>query len=269
MTSDYERLFVDNLELIEEIIGAISRRKCCLGQDAEDFASTAKLKLIDNDYAVLRKFQGKSTLKTYLTTVLHNIFRDYRVHEWGRWRPSAMAKRLGPEAVQLETLMYRDGYSQEESVEVLKTNFHVETDRAELETMAAELPSRTQRRFEGEDGLRHAAADGGTDARVLDAELSLASAQIEEHLDSALQALTPKERLILRMRYEDSFTVAQIADALNLEPRPLYRRFERCLGKLRKELEDRNVSADEAMKLVGWERFELKIDFGGTEEGNS
>ena len=43
-----------------------------------------KLKLIENDYAILAKFQGKAKLSTYLTTVIHNMFRDYRIQKWGR-----------------------------------------------------------------------------------------------------------------------------------------------------------------------------------------
>jgi RNA polymerase sigma factor for flagellar operon FliA len=40
------------------------------GVEADDFASHPKLKLIEDDYAILRKFQGRSSLRTYLTVVI-------------------------------------------------------------------------------------------------------------------------------------------------------------------------------------------------------
>ena len=268
MTSEYERLFTENLELIDGVITAICRRHCCSPQDAEDFASTAKLKLIDNDYAVLRKFQGKSTLKTYLTTVLHNLFRDFRIHEWGRWRPSAKAKRHGPEIVQLETLLHRDGYSRDEAIEILKTNFGAETDRERLAELAAELPARVQRRPEGEDAVQKAKVVADAEATVIDLEREETAQQLGEQLTEALDDLTPQERLILKMRYRDSFSIAQIAQILNLKPRPLYKTFERCQAKLRRELEGRGVSSQDVVELVGWDRLDLKLDFDGAGRGN-
>jgi hypothetical protein len=54
------------------------------------------LKLIENDYRILRSFEGLASLGTYLTTVIARLFLDFQIHEWGRWRPSAAATRLGP-----------------------------------------------------------------------------------------------------------------------------------------------------------------------------
>ena len=53
-------LFEDHLPLIEEICSSVCRRNGCFGADAEDFASQVKLALIDDDYARLRSFQGRS-----------------------------------------------------------------------------------------------------------------------------------------------------------------------------------------------------------------
>ena len=102
--------------------------------------------LIDDDYAVLRKFRGKSLLKTYLSTVIANLFRDHLIRKHGKWRPSAMARRRGREAAQLERLLFRDGLSVTEAVEILKRNAGVEQSREELTTLAAELPVRLRSR---------------------------------------------------------------------------------------------------------------------------
>src|SRR5947208_3040379 len=42
--------------------------------DVEDFASWVKLRLIDGDYAVIRKFQGRCSPATYLTVVIRRLY---------------------------------------------------------------------------------------------------------------------------------------------------------------------------------------------------
>ena len=86
---------------------------------ADEFASWARLRLFEDDCAVLRKFRGESTIRTYLTTVLVHLFLDWRNAQWGRWRPTASARRLGPLAIELERLVLRDGRDYEEAVGTL------------------------------------------------------------------------------------------------------------------------------------------------------
>jgi hypothetical protein len=63
-----EALFVCELELIERVISFVSARHHLPGVEADDFGSHVKLKLIEDDYGILRKFQGRSSLRTFLTT---------------------------------------------------------------------------------------------------------------------------------------------------------------------------------------------------------
>lgn len=265
---DPEKIFTSNLDLIDRVIGSICRRNCVSEEEAEDFGSWAKLRLIDNDYGVFRKFQGRSSLKTYLTTVLHNQFRDYRIQKWGKWRPSVKARRMGEVAVQLDILWNRDGYSLHEAVETLRTNFHVEQSSEELEAMAAELPRRTGRRMEGEEALSTKGTDGNVETRVIEGEISETVARTEALLSEALQTMPAEDRLMLRMRYRDGFTIASIATALGVKQRPLYRRFEQSLTALRQELESRGLAAREVRELLGWDKLELQVDFDTSQEGN-
>ncbi len=88
--------------------------------------------MIDDDYAILRKFQNRSTLWTYLAAVIERMSLDFCADKWGRWRPSAMAERLGPVAVVLERLVNRDSHSVDEALEMLKTNHDIALTDAEL-----------------------------------------------------------------------------------------------------------------------------------------
>src|SRR4029453_14108130 len=45
------------------------------------------LRLVEDDYDVLRRFQARSSLPTYVTVVIQRLFLDYRNRLWGKWRP--------------------------------------------------------------------------------------------------------------------------------------------------------------------------------------
>ena len=255
-------LFESQLDLIEKVIEYVRRRHQLLGDRGDDFGSYAKLEIIDKDYAVLRKFRGKSRLQTYLTTVIHRLFLDYQIKRWGKWRPSAKAKKLGTVAVQLETLLSRDGHSLNEATEILKTNYQVATSREKLTEIATALPHRTSRRFESDERLADVTARDGAEQAVLDRERGDAARKIEAALGEAMESLGAEDRLVLKMRFEEGFTVAQIASALDLEQRPLYTRIEKSLKKLRDVLEQKGVSADQMGRILGWEISEIQVDFG-------
>ena len=61
---------------------------------------------------------------------------------------------------------------------------------------------------------------------VLRAEHDFFAKRVQTALDRVRQTLTPEERLILKMRFEDSVPVADIARALHLNQKRLYRTIE-------------------------------------------
>ncbi len=248
-----EQLFVAELPLIEQVIDSVCRRHCCFGADAEDFSSSVKVKLMDDDYAVFRKFRGQSRLSTFLTTVVANQFRDFRNRKWGKWRPSAAARRQGTVGIQLDRLLTRDGYSLDEAVEVLRTRLGADAPpRQELYEVAARLPDRPKRRFEGEERLETLPDDDRADRRVLHQERDAAMERAKAALAAALRDLPAEDRLILKMRFEDGFTVALVARQLGIRQRLLYSRIEKLLKTLREALEAEGVG-EEVSEVLGWE----------------
>src|SRR6516225_10797601 len=89
---DDEALFLASLPVIDDIAGQICRRHHMTGADAEDFRSVARLHFMERNCEVLRRFEGRSSLPTYVNVVIQRLFLDYRNRQWGRWRPSAEAK---------------------------------------------------------------------------------------------------------------------------------------------------------------------------------
>lgn len=252
-----DEIYLANRQLIDRVIGAIGHRHRLAPVDAEDFGSLVRLHLLQDDCAVLRKFEGRSSLKTYLAAVITHLHQDWQNSRFGKWRPSAEARRLGPLAVQLERLIVRDRLQFDEAHETLRTNFKVTESRQSLEAMAAQFPTRTGRRFVSDETLADLeAVDTVTDASVRERQAGEAARRATAVLGSALRKLPHQDRLILRMRFEDDFAVVDIAQALHLDQKPLYRRIERLLGALRGELECAGITADAAAEVLEQRGFD-------------
>src|ERR1700720_4289002 len=73
-----DQFFLGHLKLIEEVVSHACRRPHLNREDAEDFAGQVPCKPIEDDYAGLRKFQGRSSPKTYLTVVINNQLLDFQ-----------------------------------------------------------------------------------------------------------------------------------------------------------------------------------------------
>ena len=248
--ASYEGLLLEHLEFIERTVASVARRNAVAPWDAEDLAAQVKLRLMENDYAVLRRFEGRSRLTTYLTTVIHNLFRDFRIKRWGKWRPSAAAKRLGDLGVQLEALLYRDGFGTRESFAILRDRFAVEATDQELESLAARLRARTTRRIETDATLDRLESQERGDRGVRQGERDAALARVSKALRLVLASLEPEDRLILRMRFADGLTIRAIAGALDLEQRRMYTRVQRLLVEVRRRIEDAGIGCDEVLDLL-------------------
>jgi RNA polymerase sigma factor (sigma-70 family) len=71
-----EELFNSNLSLIEEICKAQLSKRQIYNEKAKDCESTIRLKLIENNYHKIARFQGRAKFNTYITTVIINIILD-------------------------------------------------------------------------------------------------------------------------------------------------------------------------------------------------
>lgn len=215
-----ESAFLAALPAIDRIISILGRRHGLADGDLEDFSSWVRARIIEADYAVFRKFGGRSSLDTYLSVVLANLLKDYRNSRWGRWRPSAMARRLGALAIRLETMLYRDGASVREATQVLKGKG---IDEEEIRSLASRIPARIKAREVGiEAGVEEAAPTSGP------VELE----ETDRLVAAAIAELPAEDQLLVRMRFWDDFSVADIARTLGLEQKPLYRRIEGIQAQL-------------------------------------
>jgi RNA polymerase sigma factor (sigma-70 family) len=246
-----EELFLEQLPVIERAIAFVCRRYEVHGADAEDFASSVKLKLIENDYAVLRKFEGRSTFAAFIGVTIRRMLLDQLIHERGKWHPSTAARRLGNAAVELETHLYRDGRPLHEVLPVVASAHRLTLER--VEALAGQLPRRLPR-FRAVD-LDVIDAEANVPLEILErAALAADHTAVAQRagmiIEARLQALTDDDRRILRLRFFAGLTTAEIARVLHLDQKPLYRRIDRYLREIRQALQEGGICSDDLDDIV-------------------
>jgi RNA polymerase sigma factor for flagellar operon FliA len=234
-----EQVFLDHLPTIDALVTMIARQQRMTWAETEEFASIVRLRLIEDDYAVIRKFRGGSSLRTYLTVVIARQGLDYRDACWGRWRASRGARRLGPAAVTLEKLIVRDGLTFEEAWTMLRAE-DLEKDGDRLRAFAEQLPPRVRRRWVSLDDLAECrAATIGPDvepAAGIDRRLTAALAR-------SLRTLDPADCRLLKLRFSNGMSITSIARQEGINQASLYRRMAALLRRLRRDLEARGAAA--------------------------
>lgn len=247
----HEEQFLAHLALIDSVIAFIARRHGLPEGEREDFAAHVRLKCIEDDYRVLREFGHRSTLRTYLTSVVHHLFLDFRNALWGKWRPSHDAVRQGPWGIRLDQLMNRDRMSFDEACERLHAETHGSVTREALERIAEVLPARAPRRHVGEEAVNGLAVDpSGVEAPLRLTEIAALRRRAHASLVTRLAALPADDRFLLRLRFERGMTVAKIADLRQESHKALYRRFDRLLARLRQDMQADGVDRSMIASLL-------------------
>ncbi|PYQ32202.1 MAG: hypothetical protein DMF56_00060 [Acidobacteria bacterium] len=238
-----ETTFLQQMASMERIAAFIARRSHLTADETAEFAQTVLVKLLENDYQIIRKFEGRSSFTTYLTTVIMRLFQQWRVEQWGKWRPSAQARALGEKAITLERLLSRDGFSFSEAVTLLTQGHPQSYSVRELEAIYIRLPLRKPRPVlvSDENVLAALSGEDSADERVRAGERELALRSAAAGLDRAIGGFSPEDRLILRLRFWNEAPVPEIARIMRLEPKKIYKRLDRLFKALRRALEDAGI----------------------------
>ena len=248
---DYQRLLLDHLDLVEQIVRTTGRRRHLSVIEQDEFASFVRLRLVEDDYAILRKFQGRSSLWTYLSAVLERLSLDFCIERWGRWRPSTMAERLGAVAVTLERLTHRDGHTLEEAMEILRTNHAVDLTYSQLRALWNQLPVRARTIEVGEEAAAALATEDMAEAWVADEARKQDLERLEQALTSALAALHAQDRVMIALRFDHGMSVADIAKTFQTSVPTVHRRIDRGLKDLRAALSGAGFDPREVSGLIG------------------
>jgi len=95
----------------------------------------------------------------------------------------------------------------------------------------------------------------------VDGELRAAGRRAGALLRDAMAAWPPDDRLLVRLRFESSLSIADIARLMNVPQRPLYRRLESLLARLREILLSSGIDPAIADNLITAGQ-RIDIDFG-------
>ena len=248
---NYERLLIDHLDLIDQIVRTTGRRRHLSATEREDFASFVHLRLIDDNYATLRKFQNRSSLWTYLAAVIERLSLDFCAEKWGRWRPSAMADRLGPVAVLLERLVTRDAHTIEEAMEIVRTHHDVGLTYAQLRAMWEQLPVRTRATEVGEEAAAAVSSNDSSELTVEDAERRKSLERLQKILQAAFGQLAAQDRVLIALRFDQDLSMVEIARMTGSSVPTLHRRLDKSVKQLRVSLTEAGFDPREVSQLIG------------------
>jgi RNA polymerase sigma factor (sigma-70 family) len=258
-------LLLEHLTLIERIISTVCRGRGMDTTQIEDFSGFVNLKLVENDYAIIRAFKERSSFGTYMTTVVSRLLKDHRNHEWGKWHDSAEAKRLGSLAIDLERLIVRDSRSLDDALAALAPKYPGLT-RATLEDIAARFPKRYRRKM--------VRLVDQADSRAVTDEDTVAAAELAECIsrvvNTFVNGLSRDDKILFQLRFGCDMPVPQIAKVLDVDVQSLYRRLRTHTGALRVALEAAGVSAEDVARLIGSDIaiFDFQLKSGGGRPSN-
>jgi RNA polymerase sigma factor (sigma-70 family) len=209
-------------------------------------------KLSEDRFRRLLRFkpQGTASFSTWLRAVVRNLCLDWRRKEFGRRRPLRSISRLSIFDQEVFSCVYERGVSAEETLHLLQSKFpDVTSERvAESRDRIEQGLSAKQRWLLGIRSMRRAQGANTTFEEAEAAPLEIpdprpdpeAQALLGERrgaLDRALDRLSKRERLLVRLRFEQELTLEQIAKLLDLgNAQRADRQIKDILARLREEL---------------------------------
>jgi hypothetical protein len=241
-----ERLFCEYFETIEELAASESRDLDDI--QAEEFDIRVKNKLCADDYGRIRQYEARNgaTFRTFLGTVIENLYKDFLNHIYGRLRATEEAKREGENAVLLEHLL-RERYSADKAFEIMRTNHRIAISRPEFEQLLQHVKPRFRARIESVALPEKADPAPSPEETAIFNEMLEKYCALLQQLRQLCQSLGVEDALILKFRFEDGRKAGDIEDYLGWprdrsRGKKLFTRLERLMRWLKKGLESAGYS---------------------------
>lgn len=238
-------------------------------EDADAFFNDMLDYLKADDFRVLRKFQGKSKITTYITAIISRGAIDLIRKRRGRSRARERAEALGDLGLKVYEAVFQRGYSTLEAYEHLKTAWGITEPLSRIEELAETIRGRQKATFEApesgaswgnirlrvmqdETGNLVVPASGGTpeDALMAAQKTRLAGTA----LAAVLSGLTGEERLLMRMRFpvgeeEAAKELKEISRILGITEKAADNRLRRILLKCREAMLRKGLALSDLVDL--------------------
>lgn len=244
--SDPSDLLVRELPLIERITRAICRRNGMEPDPTDEFLAEVRLRLVRDDYAIIRAYEGRSLFATYIAAVVRRMLIDSWRREAGKWHASAEAERLGDIGIAVERALHLEGRTVEEAHRMLAIHYPG-LSVVEIERIAGRLPPRARRLKVDLDEAVLVEAPAESD----DIVRNETAARISKVVCAFIDTLPHDDQLLFHLRFDCEMTVAQIARSLHRDQQLLYRRLYKHFRDLRDALTAAGIDARAVEDLIG------------------
>jgi RNA polymerase sigma factor (sigma-70 family) len=210
-------------------------------------------RLSANSFLRLRKFQpqGPAVFSTWLRAVVRNLCLDWRRKQFGRHRSFRSISRLSVFDQEVFRQLHERHASFDETVQSLRSAFPdiTHAQLAESRARIEQALSPRQRRLLDARLLKRASQATGSFDEITTAKVNVADPAPDPEaqalfkdrataLRRAVGCLSPRERILIRLRFEQELTLEQVAKLLDLgNAQRVERQVKAVLEKLREELE--------------------------------
>ena len=234
---------------ILERIESICRRRFFDAAEADECFIFVLEGLRADDCKRLRAFKGRSSLTTFLYTLVNSLATDFHRHKYGRMRLPETVKRLGQLAQRVYALVCWQRYSWSEAYEIvcLEGLFSAGYGRFLAETEEVkEAPCRRNPHFVStEEDRTWIPEPAGEEPNPL--EILMARMEAREKAEAAriikkiTAALEPEERLLISLVYGSGHSVALAGRTVGLKPATARKRLQRILTRFKEALLARGI----------------------------
>jgi RNA polymerase sigma factor (sigma-70 family) len=225
--------------------------------DADDLFVQVLDHLKEDNFRRLRDFQGRSSITTYLTSIITRFVIDVVRSRSGRSRAKERAVKLGVLGERVYDLMVLRNHSASEAAEIMQTTFGEQISPDELREIHAGLLGRETRHQSsaestiawGEDG-ELVAIQSATPERELSDRIQ--QKRRGELLAALMENLKVDDRLLLRLRFPlddaaEPLEMSAIAAMVGLNEQQAERKLRKILVDCREELLKKGLSLNDLL----------------------
>jgi RNA polymerase sigma factor (sigma-70 family) len=215
---------------------------CIAGVDADTLFNEVLDRLKADSYKVLRDFENRSKLTTYITTIIAHLVIDIKRKIDGRNRIKERAKALGPTGEKLYDLVFIKGYPAPEAYDSLQTTEKIKETFDEFQMIVEKIRGHQTSAPQQQPITKNTP------------EQDLISKQREELtkkvLNETLSELSNEERLLIRMKFplsddEEPKSLSEIGKMLHTTEKAVDSRIRRILTKLKEKMLRHGLSFDD------------------------
>lgn len=258
-----EDLLVQHLPDVHRAIRSLARRYRLPHQEEADLLGDVLVRLVADDYAVLRKYRHQSAPHTYLRVVAYRVLLDTRIRQWGKWRPSSRALAHGASAVRFERMVAREGLTAHEALREMSERGE-RLDPEVAASIGARIARRSRARVRPPQHPGEASVDAAQDRVLESRDLARYASHAGAVIRQALEDLSDEDLELLRRRFVKGEPVAELARTSGMNQKRLYCRHARILRRVGRALAAANLVSSDLLKLVGHPDVQVPDVFGAS-----